>query len=204
MWNLPQLGIKPVSPALAGGFLSTVPPGKSFLLLLLLFSQSCPTLCDPMDWSMPSFPVLHCLPEFVQTHVHWVCDAIQPTCPVIPFSYCLQSFPASGSFPVSRLFASGGQSIGASVLASVLPMNIQGWFLLGLTVLIFLLSKGLSRVLQHHSSKAPILWHSASFMVQLSHLYMTTRKRIALTMWTFIDQVMSLLFNTLYRFNTLS
>ena len=121
-----------------------------------------------------------------------------------PLLLCLQSFPASGSFPVSRLFASGGQSIGASVLASVLPMNIQGWFLLGLTVLIFLLSKGLSRVLQHHSSKAPILWHSASFMVQLSHLYMTTRKRIALTMWTFIDQVMSLLFNTLYRFNTLS
>ena len=123
--------------------------------------------------------------------------------PVTPFT-CLQSFPASGSFPMSWLIASYGQSIGASVLASVLPMNIQGWFLLGLTVLIFLLSKGLSRVLQHHSSKAPILWHSASFMVQLSHLYMTTRKRIALTMWTFIDQVMSLLFNTLYRFNTLS
>ena len=100
----------------------------------------------PMDCSTPGFPVLHYLPEFVQTHVHWVCDAIQPTCPVIPFSYCLQSFPASGSFPVSRLFASGGQSIGASVLASVLPMNTQGRSPSEWTGWISLQSKGLSRV----------------------------------------------------------
>ena len=76
---------------------------------------------------------------------------------VIPFSTCLQSFPASGSFPVSRLFTPGGHSTGASALASVLPVNIQDWFPLGLTGLISLLSKGLSRVLQHHSSKASIL-----------------------------------------------
>ena len=63
-----------------------------------------------------------------------------------PFSSCLQSFPASGSFPMSQLFVSGGQSVGASASASVLPMNIQGWFPLGLTALISLLSKGLSRV----------------------------------------------------------
>ena len=72
---------------------------------------------------------------------------------VVPFSSYLQSFPASGSFPMSRLFASGGQSIGASASASVLPMNIQDWFSLGLTDLISLQSKELSRVLQHHSLK---------------------------------------------------
>ena len=75
---------------------------------------------------------------------------------VIPFSSCLQSFPASGSFPMSRLFASGGQSIGVSASASVLPMNIQDWFPLGLTGWISLQSKGLSRVFQHHSSEALI------------------------------------------------
>ena len=75
-----------------------------------------------MDCSMPGFPVLHYLPEFAQTHVLWIDDAIQSSHPL--FSSCLQSFPASGSFPMSPFFASGGQSIGA--LASVLPMNIQG------------------------------------------------------------------------------
>ena len=92
--------------------------------------------------------------------------------------FCLpQSFPASGSFPVSRLFTSGGQSITA--LASVLLMNIQDWFPLGLIGLIPLQSKGLS------SSKASILRHSAFFMVQLSHSYTTTEKNIDLTRWTF-------------------
>ena len=94
------------------------------------------------------------------------------------------SFPASGSFPVSQFFASGGQSIGASASASVLPMIIQDCFPLGLLGLISLQSKGLSRVfslLQHHSSKASILQCSAFFMVQLSHLYMTAGKTIALT-----------------------
>ena len=89
------------------------------------------------------------------------------------------SFPASGSFPVSQFFASGGQSIGASASASVLPMIIQDCFPLGLLGLISLQSKGLSRVfslLQHHSSKASILQCSAFFMVQLSHLYMVTGK----------------------------
>ena len=102
-------------------------------------------------------------------------------------------FPASRSFPVSRLFASGGHSIGASASASVLSVNIQGRFPLGLTGLI-LLSKGLSRI---HSSKASILQHSAFFMVQLPHPYTTTGKTIALTMWTFISKVVSLLFNML-------
>ena len=94
--------------------------------------------------STSGFPVLHHPPEFVQTNVHWVNDAIQPSHPVTPFSPCPQSFPTSGSFPESLLFASGGQSIGAS--ASVLPVNVQGWFPLGLIGLISLLYKGLSRV----------------------------------------------------------
>ena len=90
-------------------------------------AQSCPTLCNPMDSSTPDFPVFHHLPEFSQVHVYWVSDALQPSHPVVCFSYS-QSFPASGSFPLSWLFTSGGQSIRASALASVPPMNTQGWF----------------------------------------------------------------------------
>ena len=107
-------------------------------------AQSCPALCDPMDCSTPGFPVHHQLPELTQTHALSVGDAIQPSHPVVPFSSWLQSFPASGSFLRSQLFTSGGQSIGAS--ASVLPMNIQGLFLLGLTGLFSWQSTGLSRV----------------------------------------------------------
>ena len=103
-------------------------------------------LCDPMNCSMPGFPVLHHHLEFAQTHDHWVSDAIQTSHPLGPFSSCPQSFPASGSLPMNRFFSSNGQSIGASASTSVLPMNIQSWFSSGLTGLISLLSKGLSRV----------------------------------------------------------
>ena len=107
-------------------------------------AQLCPTLCDPMDCSTPGFPVLHHLLELAQTHARWVDDDIQLSRPlVVPFSYLLP-FPASGSFPINQFFASGGQSIGASV--SVFPMNIQDWFPLGLTGWISLQFKGLSRV----------------------------------------------------------
>ena len=95
---------------------------------------------------------------------------------VVPFS-CLKSFPASGSSPLSRLYAAGGRSIGASAAASVLPMKIQNRFALGLTGLIPLLSKGLSSLLQHHNFKASIVWHSAFFMVQLSHLCMSIGRK---------------------------
>ena len=114
---------------------------------------------------------------------------------VAPFSFCLQSFPASGSFPMSWLFTSGGQSIGVSASASVLPMSTQGWFPLGLTDLISLQSKGLSRAVSSTSLKASVLRYSALFMVQLSHLSMTTGKPIVLTIQTFIDKMMSLLSN---------
>ena len=107
-------------------------------------AQSCLTLCDPKDRNMPGLPVHHQLPEFTQTNVDRVGDATSSS--VIPFSPCLQSFPASGSFQMSQLFASGGQSIGVSASASVLPMNTQDWFPLGWTGWISLQSKGLSRV----------------------------------------------------------
>ena len=104
---------------------------------------------------------------------------------VVPFSSCLPSFPASESFQMSQFFASRGQSIGVSASTSVFPMNIQDWFPLGWTGCISLLSKGLPKsLLQHHSSKASILWHSAFLIVQLSHSYMTTAKTIALTRQT--------------------
>ena len=132
-------------------------------------AQLCSTLCDPMYCSTPAFPLLHHLPELAQTHIHWVGGAIQPS---HPLSSCPQSFPVSGFFLMSRHFTSGGQSIGASVLASVLSVYIQDWFPLGWTGWISLLSKGLSKsLLQHHNSKASILLHSALFMVQLTSIY---------------------------------
>ena len=114
---------------------------------VVVANQSCLTLVTPMDCSMAGFPVLHHLPELTQTHVHWVSDAIHPSHPLSPpFSSCLQSFPASGSFPMSQFSASGGQSTGTSASASVFPMNIQDWLPLGLTGWISLQPKGLSRV----------------------------------------------------------
>ena len=99
-----------------------------------------------MECSLPGFPVLHYLLQFAQIHVQRVSDAISHLILCHPFSSYLQSFPASGSFPMSQLFASGGQSIGALASASVLPMNIQSRFHLGLTGLISLLLKGLSKL----------------------------------------------------------
>ena len=120
---------------------------------------------------------------------------------VVPFFSRLQSFPASRSFPVSQLFTSGGQSIGVSTSALILPVNIQDWFPLGWTGWFSVAVQGaLKSLLQHHSSKPSNLWHSAFFMVQLSHLYMNIGKTIALTIWTFVSKVLYLLFNMLSRF----
>ena len=109
-------------------------------------TKSCQTLWDSMDCSTPGFPVHH--KSGVCSHScpfnQW-CYPIVSSC-VAPFSSCSQSFPASGSFPISRIFASGGQRIGVSASASILPMSIQDWFPLGLTGLISLQSKELSRV----------------------------------------------------------
>ena len=138
-------------------------------------AQSCLTLYNPMDCCTPVLPVLHDVLEFTQTHVHWVNDAIQLfSSSVIPFSSCPQSFPTSGSFPMSWLFISGGQNVEVLTSASVLTMNIQGWFPLVLTGLISLLSKGLLRVFS-----STTLWKHQFFSAQPSlrsssrHLYMT-------------------------------
>ena len=121
----------------------------------------------------------------------WCHPAISSS--VIPFSSCLQSFPPSGTFPMSQLFTSSSQNIIASASTSVLPMTIQDWFALGSTGWISLLSKELLRVF----SNTTVLQHSAFFRVQLSHPYTTTGKAIPSTIWTFINKVMSLLFNML-------
>ena len=154
-----------------------------------------------MDCSTPGFPVHHRLLELIQTHVHWAGDAIQPyplilaiLSSVIPFSY-LQSFPASGSFPRSQFFVSGSQNIGASALASVLPMNIQDWFPLGLISLITLQSKGLPRVFSNTTVQKHQFFGTQLFSWSNSHPYMTTGKTIPLTSWTLVSKVMSLLFN---------
>ena len=109
---------------------------------------------------------------------------------VISFSSCLQSFPASGSFPMNHLFESGGQGIGVSALASVLLVNMQDWFPWGLTNWISLQSKGLSRVFSN-TRKVSILQCSDFFIVQFSHPYMTTRKTIALIRHPFVGKIKS-------------
>ena len=144
--------------------------GSQYTVFSVQFSsvaQSCPTLCDPRNCSTLGFPVYHQVPELAQTHVHQVSDAIWPSHPLLspsPPAFSLSQH--QDLFPVSQFFTSGGQSTGASPSASVLPMNIQDWFPLGWTGWISLQSKGLSKsLLQHHSSKASILWCSAFFIV---------------------------------------
>ena len=118
---------------------------------------------------------------------------------VVTFYSCFQSFPASGSFQTSQLFASGGQSIGVSASTSVLPMNIQDWFRLGWTSWISLLSKGVPRIFSSTTVHNNQFRHSAFFIVQLPHPYMTPGKTIAFTRRTFVGKVLSLLFNMLSR-----
>ena len=146
-------------------------------------------------------PVFHYLPEFAQTHVHWVGDATQPSHALSsPSPPAFNHSQHQSSFQMSQLFTLGGQSIGFSALASVLLMNSQDRFPLGWTGWISLQSKRLSRLSskKHHSSMASILQHSAFFIVQLSHPYMTTGKTIALTRQTFVGKVMSLHFKICY------
>ena len=125
---------------------------KLSCVVVQLLSHVCP--CDPVDCSTPGFPVHHHLLEFAQNHVHWVGGATQSSYPVVPFSFCLQSFPASGSFPMSQFFTSGGQITEVSASASVLLVNIQDWFPLGWTGWICLQSKGLSRVFSNTTVKS--------------------------------------------------
>ena len=169
-----------------------------FSVQFSLVTQSCLTLCDPMDYGMPGFPSI---PNPCSLLRLMSIKLVMPSNHLILCSplLFLPSILPWGSFQKSQFFASGGHSIGVSASASVLPMNIQDWFPFGLTDLI-LHSKELSSLLQNHSSESSIPRCSAFFTLQLSHPYMTSGKTIALTIWIFVGKVMSLLFNTLSRF----
>ena len=164
----------------------------------MLLSFSCSVMSDslwPHGLQQPSFPVLHHLLELAQTHVHWVSDAIQPS--------CLLLFPSLPSiFPSIRIFSNESAlhirwpkdwsfsfSISSSNEYSGLISLRTDWFDL------LEVQGTLKSLLQHHSSKASVLQHSVFVMVQLSHPYVTTGKTIALTVWTFVGKVMSLLLN---------
>ena len=163
-------------------------------------AQWCPTLCDSMNRSTPGLPVHHQLPESTQTHVHWVGHAIQPSHPLSsPSPPALTLSQHQGLFKwVSSLHQVPKYW---SFSFNISPSNEHpGLISFGIDRLDLLAVQGtLKSLLQHHSSKEPILRHSVFFMVQLSHPYMTTGKTIALTRRTFVDKVMSLLFNMLSR-----
>ena len=154
------------------------PASRNFSLmcsLVVVQSLSHVRLCHPMDCSMPGFPVLHHLPELAQTHVHWVSDAIQPFYPLSSRPSPAFKLSQHQSFPKCCRFASGSQSIRASASASkeysgLISFRIDWFDLLEV-------QGTLKSLLQHHSSKASVLWHLAFFMVQLSYPYMTSGKK---------------------------
>ena len=118
-------------------------------------TKLCLILCNPMDWGMPGFPVLHYLPEYAQIHVHWVGDAIQPSQPLPLSSLFAFNLSQLQDLFVSQFFTSGDQSTGVSASASVLPMNIQDWFPRVLTGLISLMSTVLSRAFSNTTVQKP-------------------------------------------------
>ena len=165
-------------------------------------TQSCPTLCDSMDCSTPSLPVLHQHPELAQTHIHRVGDVIQPSQPL--------SSPSPPAFSLSqhqiRVFSNESVLLirwpkyWSFSFSISLSNEYSGLISFKMDWLDLLAVQGtLENLLQQHNSKASVLWHSAFFRVQLSHPYTTTGKTIALTRWTFVGKVMSLLFNMLPR-----
>ena len=166
-----------------------------------LVDQSSPTLWDSMNYSTPGFPVLHQLSELTHTYIHWVSDAIQPSHPL--------SSPSPPAFSLSQHQGLFKWVTSSHQIAKVLELQFQhqsfqciysGLISFRIDCFAFLAVQGiLKSLLQHHSSKASVLRHSAFFMVQLSHPYMTTGKNIALTRETFVSRVMSLLLNMLSR-----
>ena len=159
---------------------------------VIVAAHSCLPLWDLMDCNTPLFSVLHYLPEFTPTHVHRVSDAIQPSHSLLP-----PSPPALNLSQHQGIF----QWVGSShQVVKVLSFSISSSGLISFRMYWFdlLAVQGtLQSLLQHHSSKASILWCSDFFMVQVSHLYMTTGKTIALTLWAFVNKMMSLFFNML-------
>ena len=162
--------------------------------MLLFFSHwvwtTSLTLCNPMNFRTPGFPVLHYLSEFTQAYVHWVGDAIKPSHPLSPLS------PTALTISQHRVLFQWVSS--SHQVANVLELQLQQLIPFRIDWLDLGMSKGiLKSLLQHHSLKATILWCSTFLMVQLSHLHMTIGKTIALTSWTFISKVMYFLFNML-------
>ena len=145
-------------------------------------AQSCPTLCDPMDCSTPGFPILHHLPELAQIHVHGVSDAIQPSHPLLPLLLLPPTFPSIRVFSSesachirwSKYWSFNFNNSPSNEYSGLVSFRIDWLDLLAV-------QGTLKSLLQHQSSKVSILWCSAFFMVQLSYLYMTTGKAIALT-----------------------
>ena len=162
-------------------------------------AQACPTLCDPMDCKTPGLPVYHHLPEFTQTHAHQVGDAIQPSHPLlsppptlnISQHQCLFKW-VSSLHQVGKYWSFSFNIIPSNEYSGLISFRIDWLDLLAVHGTV-------KSLLQHHTSKASVLRHSALFIVQLSIPYMTTRKIMALTRQTFVDKVMSLLFNMLSR-----
>ena len=172
----------------------------TFTICCYLVAKSRPTLCDPMDCSMSGLPVSHHLPEMAQVHVHCIGDAIQSSHPLMPsFPSALNLSQHQGLFQwvscLHQMTISFSSASAPSKEYSEFKCLKIDWFYLLSVHGIF------SNLLQHHSLKASILWHSAFFMVQLSKPYMTTGKTMALTIRTFVSREMSLLFNTLSRFD---
>ena len=163
-------------------------------------AQWCPAVYNPTNHSTPGLPIHHQLPESTQTHVHWVGDTIQPSHPLSspsPPALNLSQYQGlfkwvSSSHQVAKLWSFSFSISPSNEYSRLISYRID-W-------LDLLIAQGiLKSLLQHHSSKASVLQHSAFFTVQLSHPYITTGKNIALTRRTFVDKVISLLFNMLSR-----
>ena len=162
-------------------------------------SQSCLTLCHPMDCSMPGFPVLPYLPEFAETHARWINNTIQPSHRLLLLPSIFRSIRVFSNESTLHIRWPKYWSFSFSTSPSneyLISFRIDWFDLLAV-------QWTLESLLQHHSVRASIVRHSAFFMVQLSHPYVTAGKTIALTRRTFVGKVMSLLFNALLLFNTL-
>ena len=177
------------------------PKGYGLLSSSVQFNSvtlSCPILCDPMNCSMPGLPVHHQLPEFTQTHVHRVHDAIKPSHPLSALLLLPSIFPSIRVFSNESVLHIRWPKYWSFTFSIIPSKELPGLISFRMDWLDLLAVQGtLKSLLQHHSSKASILRRSAFFTVQLSHPYITTGKTIALTRQAFVGKVMSLLFNIL-------
>ena len=175
----------------------------SFSAQFCSVTQLCPTLCNPMDCRTPGLPVHHWLPEFTQTYVHWVGDVIQPSHPLpSPSPPACNLSQHQGLSNESVLHIRGPKYW--SVSFSISPSNEHsGLISFRMDWLDLLEVQGtLKCLLQHHSSKVSIIWHSAFFIVQLSHPYMATGKNITLIRWTFVGKIMSIILVNYFSYHS--